>query len=512
MATDVRAAGPARRAAERRAPMERDGERALAGDSSSEVLAGAGGVRGADRAPGSVSELAGKPARGSAGGEEAAHEGAKGAKSTDAVVGKKSAGSADERSLYKKVPVVEGILVGLLVLEIVMIVFAYARQSGALERFLLWLGIAAGVIETTKRLAFVVGSAMSNWLHRNGFTDPARPPALESPAQMAKFQDQCWQFVVHLSMALTEAYIFASHGERNYYETTKYAWSPPLWEQTHDAVTVNIYYAQLAVWIYTAVICVWFEERRRDFLQMLGHHVVTIALVGISCFFEQYRGGLLVLYIHDASDIFVDTLKLTNYLKLEGRRGWFASEVTFLLMVGTWMYYRLYVFPMRIFYSSVFESHQYSIPGYPGGWWINLWPETVYLLFPELCFLVILQCLHVWWFFLMLRILYKLATASAREASREEYEGDSDDEAETSEEAKRQRRAKSALAAKRLAAEAKKTLSENGPMEEDDEPEEEDESPNGSQSEEGEREEHDGKSGSDSPTAGSNSPRRRRKE
>lgn len=39
------------------------------------------------------------------------------------------------------------------------------------------------------------------------------------------------------------------------------------------------------------------------------------------------RIGLLVLLVHDASDIGVDLLKLFNYMKLRERRGYYGIEV-----------------------------------------------------------------------------------------------------------------------------------------------------------------------------------------
>ena len=47
----------------------------------------------------------------------------------------------------------------------------------------------------------------------------------------------------------------------------------------------------------------------------------------ISYYANYLKIGVLVLLIHDASDIGVDTLKLVNYTKLRGATGWFGSEV-----------------------------------------------------------------------------------------------------------------------------------------------------------------------------------------
>ena len=54
---------------------------------------------------------------------------------------------------------------------------------------------------------------------------------------------------------------------------------------------------------------------------------MTIALVWGSYSYNYVRIGTVVLYLHDLSDIMVDLLKLTNYMKLEGPKGGFLVEI-----------------------------------------------------------------------------------------------------------------------------------------------------------------------------------------
>lgn len=50
--------------------------------------------------------------------------------------------------------------------------------------------------------------------------------------------------------------------------------------------------------------------------------------VAVGSYYLSYlRIGLLVLLVHDASDIGVDMLKLSNYTKMRDRRGWYIVEV-----------------------------------------------------------------------------------------------------------------------------------------------------------------------------------------
>ena len=47
------------------------------------------------------------------------------------------------------------------------------------------------------------------------------------------------------------------------------------------------------------------------------HHIATIALVAGSWIHGFLRIGVLVLYMHDVSDIPLDLMKMFNYLKLQ---------------------------------------------------------------------------------------------------------------------------------------------------------------------------------------------------
>ena len=53
--------------------------------------------------------------------------------------------------------------------------------------------------------------------------------------------------------------------------------------QEHSLELRTFYILQLSVWMWTAFSCKWLEERRKDYLEMMLHHVVTVALVSDSC-------------------------------------------------------------------------------------------------------------------------------------------------------------------------------------------------------------------------------------
>ena len=51
--------------------------------------------------------------------------------------------------------------------------------------------------------------------------------------------------------------------------------------------------------------------------------------------------GMLVLFVHDISDIFLDLMKMANYLKLEQGHGYFITEMAYTSCLVSWAYFRL---------------------------------------------------------------------------------------------------------------------------------------------------------------------------
>jgi len=154
---------------------------------------------------------------------------------------------------------------------------------------------------------------------------------------MVKFKAQTWQLLVHVVLTsleyktlneLTENGIvdFFTHPHQMILVQAK---NPPLLEQ--------LYMVQLAIWFVTGVFQVFFFEKNRDHLVMLAHHIATIGLLGLSYHHDYMRLGLVILYIHDITDIVVDLLKLANCLKLEGRSGFFIVEGLFVSNLWAWL-------------------------------------------------------------------------------------------------------------------------------------------------------------------------------
>uniref|UniRef100_A0A3B5LUT9 TLC domain-containing protein n=1 Tax=Xiphophorus couchianus TaxID=32473 RepID=A0A3B5LUT9_9TELE len=121
---------------------------------------------------------------------------------------------------------------------------------------------------------------------------------------------------------------------------------------------------------------------------MLVHHLATIFLITISYANNMLRAGTLVMCVHDASDVFLEAAKLANYAKYQR-----LCDSLFVVFSISFFLTRLIIFPFWIVYSVLFESWQIIGP-YRAWWLIN-------------GLLLVLQTLHIIWFYLIARIAVK---------------------------------------------------------------------------------------------------------
>merc|ERR1712032_1092146 len=109
---------------------------------------------------------------------------------------------------------------------------------------------------------------------------------------------------------------------------------------------------------------------------------------------------------------------MMNYSGLDADSGTFLAEIFFVANLISWAVIRLWVFPTLVIRSSLID-----------------FPDVLPLLHPVvLCrvLLVVLLLMHIWWYYLFLRIAYRmLAGQGTHNAGRQEYEGSSDSETET---------------------------------------------------------------------------------
>ena len=219
--------------------------------------------------------------------------------------------------------------------------------------------------------------------------------------------------------------------------------------KSHSALFKSYYLLQASYWAQQAIVLLLqLEKPRKDFKELVGHHIVTLALIWLSYRFHFTYMGLAVYITHDISDFFlavssisfaaaatrsqhfrtvqhrpqadpfIQSSKILNYL---------GSSLTvpyFTTFIGVWTYMRHYT-NIRILYSVLtsfktvgpfelnWETQQYKC-------WLSQ-----YITFG---LLAALQSLNLFWLYLILSIA--VSVVFRKNEIQDVRSDDEDDEAE----------------------------------------------------------------------------------
>uniref|UniRef100_A0A8P4KFA7 Ceramide synthase 5 n=1 Tax=Dicentrarchus labrax TaxID=13489 RepID=A0A8P4KFA7_DICLA len=171
----------------------------------------------------------------------------------------------------------------------------------------------------------------------------------------------------------------------------------------------NYYVAELAFYC-SLMFSQFIDIKRKDFMIMLVHHLATILLITFSYANNMLRAGTLVMCVHDASDIFLEAAKLANYAKFQR-----LCDGLFVVFSISFFLTRLVIYPFWVVHSVLFES--WEIVGPYRAWWLLNG------------LLLVLQALHIIWFYLIARIAIKaIFKGKVSKDDRSDIESSSDEE------------------------------------------------------------------------------------
>ena len=127
--------------------------------------------------------------------------------------------------------------------------------------------------------------------------------------------------------------------------------------------------------------------------------------------------GLLVFFLHDASDIPIDLLRIVHYLRLDCT-SW-VGESMFVVQQSFWFYYRLYLFPIKVLSATLFSTFHSIIPA--ANYSVSIFAKW------GLCnaLLIGLLILHLYWTTLWKKLLMlRIAGGVGANAGSETFDND----------------------------------------------------------------------------------------
>ncbi|GAQ79490.1 long-acyl-chain ceramide synthase [Klebsormidium nitens] len=187
------------------------------------------------------------------------------------------------------------------------------------------------------------------------------------------------------------------------------------WPEQKMRMDLKLFYAsELGFYSYGIVFLLLWETKRKDFGVMTIHHIGTLVLISYSYFTGFVRVGNMVLLAHDISDILLEGAKLFKYSKNE-----IGASVTFALFAISWLVFRLIYYPTYLIRSTAFEAQKAFLEN-------RTVAETVVYYYCFNTFLIMLLVLHVYWFYLIGRMIVKQVQNSG--AVGDDVRSDSDDD------------------------------------------------------------------------------------
>nr|G1UJF5.1 RecName: Full=Sphingosine N-acyltransferase-like protein ALT7; AltName: Full=AAL-toxin biosynthesis cluster protein 7 [Alternaria alternata]BAK64384.1 longevity assurance homolog 3 [Alternaria alternata]BBG74271.1 putative ceramide synthase [Alternaria alternata] len=144
---------------------------------------------------------------------------------------------------------------------------------------------------------------------------------------MVRFTEQGW-LVIHHSLFWTTGMYINYNSE--YWMDLDGVWSG-FPERTMTGLTKGYYLLQLAFWLQQIVV-VNFEKRRKDYSQMLTHHLITSVLLATSYSYYQTKVGNVILCLVDIVDVLFAFAKLLKYLGFQ-----YACDVAFCVFLASWL-------------------------------------------------------------------------------------------------------------------------------------------------------------------------------
>ncbi len=196
--------------------------------------------------------------------------------------------------------------------------------------------------------------------------------------------------------------------------------------KTHEGVFKFYYLFQAAYWAQQAIVLMLgMEKPRKDFKELVGHHIVSLALIGLSYRFHFTYMGLGVFITHDISDFFlavskrdqsrraaslikIQTSKTLNYLDHPLVGPYFG------FFILAWVYLRHYL-NLRILYS---EFNEFKTVGpYELNWETEQY-KCALSHYISTALLASLQGLNLFWLYYILRIAYRFVFYNVAEDDR----------------------------------------------------------------------------------------------
>ncbi|XP_051985995.1 ceramide synthase 2 [Xyrauchen texanus] len=226
----------------------------------------------------------------------------------------------------------------------------------------------------------------------------------DRPGVLKKFREASWRLVFYLGTFIGGIIVLY---DKPWFYNLREVWNG--YPRQSLLESQYWYYIVEMSFYLSLVLRITFDVKRKDFREQIIHHWATLTLLGFSWCGNYIRVGTLVMLIHDASDILLEAAKLFNYAK------WLRTcNGIFVIFAAVFILTRLIIFPFWIIHCTWVYPPDYYPPFF-GYYFFNL-------------MLVILLMLHMFWAFLILRMVKMFLFGSLKKDERSDNEEEEEEE------------------------------------------------------------------------------------
>ncbi|KAF8591576.1 longevity assurance proteins LAG1/LAC1 [Ramaria rubella] len=179
------------------------------------------------------------------------------------------------------------------------------------------------------------------------------------------------------------------------------------------------YLTQLGFWCHQ-VLLLNAEAWRKDHLQMMSHHIITISLVIASYSYNFTRVGVLIMVLMDWCDIFLAAVKICRYLKFPD----IVSHTVFSTFALSWIITRHVLFGIVIY--SAYNVAPLLIPFTWAPERGHYLTRDAYLAFVGL--MVALQVILCGWALTIFQVIWSVLRGSPPDDARSDDDGEGSSE------------------------------------------------------------------------------------
>uniref|UniRef100_A0A8B9MFD1 Ceramide synthase 2 n=1 Tax=Accipiter nisus TaxID=211598 RepID=A0A8B9MFD1_9AVES len=212
----------------------------------------------------------------------------------------------------------------------------------------------------------------------------------DRPSLLKKFREASWRFTFYLIAFIAGMAVIV---DKPWFYDLREVWKGyPI----QSMLPSQYWYYMIELSFYWSLLfSIASDVKRKDFKEQIIHHVATIILISFSWFANYIRAGTLIMALHDSSDYLLESAKMFNYA------GWRNTcNNIFIVFAAVFIVTRLVILPFWIMHCTVV---------YP----LDLYPAFFGYYFFNFM-MVVLQSLHIFWAYLIIRMAQKFITGKAR--------------------------------------------------------------------------------------------------